>query len=291
MKNILFLLLIPSFIFADPFGTETEQLAEVDSIVKDYNKYKNRLKKDLQVFKDGEIDEVNMETLYDEVGSETTDTEDSNSDNIGFSYNEISEDTQKCISVTKPDLDITLDFIKETSTKKLNQLEEFAYIVRWFYLANQVTVKDEGSIFYLLKDSEFDEKLDGIFNISMEMSEDFIPNSELIKATQKKYEEWNKYLNSIICNFGDIDKKFYSKIEFKATPTKGLNLRENPLTGVKLNSKYILRKGKTVYLKYFTFGTARNFSGKYSSKWAKVLVPTSKGNKIGWVNLRYLRQK
>jgi hypothetical protein len=284
MKKFIFLL-IPLLSFANPFGSEEEQLREVDQLVKRFNVHKAKVESNLKIAKEERIDTADVE-FEEEKAVETLPQS-----SIGFSYKSKSDtiSSPKCENAKKPDLDETLSIIGDHITKEVKYLEEFAYLIRWFYLADQISSDEEGSFFYLLNDSDFDEKLDAVFEKSMD--EDFIPNSDLTDALEGEKEEWTKYLNSVVCDFGDIDKKFYKKSNFKVKAPNGLNLRENPLTGVKLPSKYVLRKNKMVYLNYFTFGTAKDFDGTYRSRWAKITVPTSKGNKIGWVNMRYLRAK
>ncbi|EJF06104.1 hypothetical protein ThvES_00018230 [Thiovulum sp. ES] len=285
------ILLIPVLSFADPFGSEEEQLREIDQIVYEYNRNKAKVQKDIEIYKEDRIDEADFEAEEEEAVEKVAKPE-SLTKPMGFTYGEDESKTETCGNGHKPDLDDTLGIIRDEVLKdeKLQKLEEFAYLIRWFYLADQVTSEEEGGLFYLLKDSEFDEKIDALFEKSM--GDDFIPTaSDLIDAFMGERTKWEKYLKSIVCDFGDIDEKFYSKMKFKVSATKGLNIRENPLTGVKLPSTYVLNRSKTVYLHYFTFGTARDFTGTYESRWAKISVPTRNGNRVGWVNMAYLRKK
>jgi len=162
------------------------------------------------------------------------------------------------------------------------------YIHRWFQLANQVTSQDEATIFYLTKDSQFLTKFAEIEELSVD--EDFIPDDEVLDILESEHKKWLSYLNSLVQDFGDINSRFYESANFKVTPKVGLNLRDNPLTGMKIQRLGLLQSGQTISMRYWING-ANFFNGSFDEKWAKVIIVDKRGYRnIGWVAMRYLKR-
>ena len=89
----------------------------------------------------------------------------------------------------------------------------------------------------------------------------------------------------------ELQDNFYNKIDFLVTPTRGLNIRENPITGIRTSRKTAIPKGKKVSMKYFVKGPGKYFSsGKFNQKWAKIEVKIHGRKVLGWVDMRYLER-
>ena len=307
MKKIVILLFVVlGSLFAE-FGAgglkDDPGLAELNALEAQYSKVAKQQKKVMQKYQEAPekvtewADSIEQENndQEDDVGNNFGATDDS--DNQDFQTESETGDNENLTgSITKPDIEETKTtlrkLVKHTKNyRKIANSEPFVYIYRWFLLANQVdpnNEKDIPTIFYLVKDSLFENKLADVEE--MTYNEDFLPDDNLIDGIYQEYTKWMKYLKPVIDDLENIQDNFYNKIDFLVTPTRGLNIRENPITGAKKSRVGAIPKGRKISMKYFVKGSGKYFRGKFNQKWAKIEVKIHGRKVLGWVDMRYLEE-
>ena len=305
-KIVLLLFVVLGSLFAD-FGAgglkDDPGLAELNALEAQYSKVAKQQKKVMQKYQEAP---EKVTEWADSIEQENNDQEDDVGNNFGATDDSDNQDFQTesetgnnenlTGSITKPDIEETKTTLKKLVKHNKNyriiaKSEPFVYIYRWFLLANQVdpnNEKDIPTIFYLVKDSLFENKLADVEE--MTYNEDFLPDDNLIDGIYKEYTKWMKYLKPVIDDLEGIQDNFYNKIEFFVTPTRGLNIRENPITGIRTSRKTAIPKGKKVSMKYFVKGSGKYFKGKFNQKWAKIEVKIHGRKVLGWVDMRYLER-
>ena len=307
MKKIVILLFaVLGSLFAE-FGAgglkDDPGLAELNALEAQYSKIAKQQKKVMQKYQEAP---EKVTEWADSIEQENNDQEDDVGNNFGATDDSDNQDFQTesetgnnenlTGSITKPDIEETKTTLRKLvkhnkNYRKIANSEPFVYIYRWFLLANQVdpnNEKDIPTIFYLVKDSLFENKLADVEE--MTYNEDFLPDDILIDGIYKEYTKWIKYLKPVIDDLEGIQDNFYNKIEFFVTPTRGLNIRENPITGVKKSRVGAIPKGRKISMKYFVKGSGKYFRGKFNQKWAKIEVKIHGRKVLGWVDMRYLER-
>ena len=307
MKKIVILLFVVlGSLFAE-FGAgglkDDPGLAELNALEAQYSKIAKQQKKVMQKYQEAP---EKVTEWADSIEQENNDQEDDVGNNFGATDDSDNQDFQTesetgnnenlTGSITKPDIEETKTTLKKLvkhtkNYRKIAKSEQFVYMYRWFLLANQVdpnNEKDIPTIFYLVKDSLFENKLADVEE--MTYNEDFLPDDNLIDGIYKEYTKWIKYLKPVIDDLEGIQDNFYNKIEFFVTPTRGLNIRENPITGVKKSRVGAIPRGRKISMKYFVKGSGKYFKGKFNQKWAKVEFKLYGRKFIGWVDMRYLEK-
>ena len=308
-KIVLLLFVVLGSLFAE-FGAgglkDDPGLAELNALEAQYSKVAKQQKKVMQKYQEAPekvtewADSIEQENndQEDDVGNNFGATDDSdNQDNQDFQTESETGDNENVTgSITKPDIQETKTTLKKLvkhtkNYRKIANSESFVYMYRWFLLANQVdpnNEKDIPTIFYLVKDSLFENKLADVEE--MTYNEDFLPDDDLIDGIYQEYKKWIKYLKPVIDDLDSIQENFYNKVNFFVTPTQGLNIRENPITGIRTSRKTAIPKGKKVSMKYFVKGSGKYFKGKFDHTWAKVEFKLYGRKFIGWVDMRYLEK-
>jgi hypothetical protein len=296
MKTKLFLIL---FLTSSIFGFEDDgSIAEIEALVKEYESEKAKIRRDMDSFsadfKPAEETKVKNTPKVVNVTVEVEKEVETSSEKGNFSSSyktrdEVQKEKSRPQSIEKPDLVETVERLNDGIRPDVKESEAYNYILRWFILADQVKDDDEGTLFYLTKDNDLNRKKVEVEELSMD-EETFLPDENLISAIEDEYKKWLSYLKPKIYDLGNIDEKFYAKIDFIVQPKVGLNLRDNPLTGVEENRKIKLSGGNTIRMRYYSLGSGRNFNGTFKERWAKVLVSTRNGNMLGWVDMQYLRK-
>ena len=309
-KIVLLLFVVLGSLFAE-FGAgglkDDPGLAEIeaveaeleDDIEKEYLKTVEAQKKDMQRFKENpeKVSEWINESEKTNNQQNENDYQSSTEEDYQSEENGYVEGGNLAGTVENPDIFETKTTLKKLVKHNKNyriiaKSEPFVYIYRWFLLANQVdpnNEKDIPTIFYLVKDSLFENKLADVEE--MTYNEDFLPDDDLIDGIYQEYKKWIKYLKPVIDDLDSIQENFYNKVNFFVTPTQGLNIRENPITGIRTSRKTAIPKGKKVSMKYFVKGSGKYFSsGKFNQKWAKVEFKLYGRKFIGWVDMRYLEK-
>ena len=305
-KIVLLLFIVLGSLFAE-FGAgglkDDPGLAELNALEAQYSKIAKQQKKVMQKYQEAPdkvtewADSIEQENndQEDDVGNNFGATDDS--DNQDFQTESETGDNENLTgSITKPDIQETKTTLKKLvkhtkNYRKIANSEPFVYIYRWFLLANQVdpsNEKDIPTIFYLVRDSLFENKLADVEE--MTYNEDFLPDDNLIDGIYQEYKKWIKYLKPVIDDLDSIQENFYNKVNFFVTPTQGLNIRENPITGIRTSRKTAIPKGKKVSMKYFVKGSGKYFKGKFDHTWAKVEFKLYGRKFIGWVDMRYLEK-
>jgi mRNA-degrading endonuclease HigB of HigAB toxin-antitoxin module len=306
-KIVLLLFIVLGSLFAE-FGAgglkDDPGLAELNALEAQYSKIAKQQKKVMQKYQEAP---EKVTEWADSIEQENNDQEDDVGNNFGATDDSDNQDFQTesetgnnenlTGSITKPDIQETKTTLKKLvkhtkNYRKIANSEPFVYMYRWFLLANQVdpnNEKDIPTIFYLVKDSLFENKLADVEE--MTYNEDFLPDDDLIDGIYQEYKKWIKYLKPVIDDLDSIQENFYNKVNFFVTPTQGLNIRENPITGIRTSRKTAIPKGKKVSMKYFVKGSGKYFSsGKFNQKWAKIEVKIHGRKVLGWVDMRYLER-
>ena len=294
--KLLIPLILPLLLFAEFDPTEIDDdLAEIEALAQEYEQYADEQKEEFQAYKDKRTPNFVKDDIPEERYVETSEKVYGNSPNVERTNSNRASSYQKSnfgIS-EKPDFSKTKEILtsdRVLQNPNIADSEQMLYIQRWFQLVNQVTQKDESSIFYLLKDSHFNLKLADIEELSVD--ENFIPDDKLISIIRDEHQKWIDYLSILVDDFGDIDDRFYNNLSFRVIPKVGLNLRDNPLTGTDMLRKTKLKSSSQISMKYFILGSGKFFNGKFSEKWAKIIVTNRNGQKnIGWVSMRYLGKR
>ena len=305
-KIVLLLFIVLGSLFAE-FGAgglkDDPGLAELNALEAQYSKIAKQQKKVMQKYQEAP---EKVTEWADSIEQENNDQEDDVGNNFGATDDSDNQDFQTesetgnnenlTGSITKPDIEETKTTLKKLvkhtkNYRKIANSEPFVYMYRWFLLANQVdpnNEKDIPTIFYLVKDSLFENKLADVEE--MTYNEDFLPDDDLIDGIYQEYKKWIKYLKPVIDDLDSIQENFYNKVNFFVTPTQGLNIRENPITGIRTSRKTAIPKGKKVSMKYFVKGSGKYFKGKFDHTWAKVEFKLYGRKFIGWVDMRYLEK-
>jgi hypothetical protein len=267
--------LVASTLLFGDFSEQNSENNEVQELIKEYTKYKDQVQQEMEDYKNPKPKEQSKPKITKD---EYQDLE------LEMSSK---KENKKTASVSKPDINEVTQLIDVNET--IENSDSWQYIQRWFILADQVSSKDENTIFYLIYDSEFDSKLADIEQLSMDKN--FVPDDQLISFLRNQQLKYIDYLETIVIDLGDLDSKFYQKLDFKVKAKGGLNIRENPLTGLELSRTTNVASAKSIRVKYFISGSGKNFNGNFVEKWAKVEVSTKDGRILGWANMKYLKAK
>ncbi len=295
---------LSTMLFAD-FSEESnkkEQDQDVETLIKEYQKYKNS---DVQEVQDNQNENEPVEELPKAKKPQTKTSSNPEIQALKDEYTKYKNAVESDINIVKngqinelpelkklaikPDLQITIDAIEEGAQKKALQSDAYLYLKRWFLLADEVDSEDKETLFYLILDSHFKQNMAEVESLTI--NEDFISDQEFMDFIKLGYDEYMEYLTMIAEDFGDIDEKYYNKIKYRVTSKGGLSVQKDPLTGIELKSKKVIPNKAIVYVKYSTRGSDKNFKNSFNKKFAKIEYETDDEKIIGWVDFKSLVKK